>query len=103
MASSININQNNNTVSLQDQNRKITISDNVHEKTVNITQPVTNVVNVTTIGPQGPQGPQFSSTATSLNDSNKVNNSVVYFDSSSGTFKADQTRTVENLVDGGNF
>jgi hypothetical protein len=34
---------------------------------------------------------------------NKVNNSVVYFDSTSGTFKADQTRTVENLVDGGNF
>ena len=56
MASSINVNQNNNTVSLQDQNRKITISDNVHEKTVNITQPVTNVVNVATIGPQGPKG-----------------------------------------------
>ena len=45
----------------------------------------------------------FAATGTSLNDSNKVNNSVVYFDSSSGTFKADQTRTVENLVDGGNF
>ena len=59
--------------------------------------------NVVTVATQGPQGPRFSSTATSLNDSNKVNNSVVYFDSSSGTFKADQTRTVENLVDGGNF
>ena len=60
----------------------------------------TSVVSVTT---QGPQGPQFSTTGTNLNDSNKVNNSVVYFDSTSGTFKADQTRTVENLVDGGNF
>ena len=60
----------------------------------------TSVVTVTT---QGPQGPQFSATGTNLNDSNKVNNSVVYFDSTSGTFKADQTRTVENLVDGGNF
>ena len=60
----------------------------------------TNVVTVATLGPQGPQ---FSTTGTNLNDSNKVNNSVVYFDSSSGTFKADQTRTVENLVDGGNF
>ena len=59
--------------------------------------------NVVTVATQGPQGPQFSSTGTSLNDSNKVNNSVVYFDSTSGTFKADQTRTVENLVDGGNF
>lgn len=56
MASSINVNQNNNTVSLQDQNRKITITDNVQEKTVNVTQPVTNVVNVVTLGPTGPQG-----------------------------------------------
>jgi hypothetical protein len=55
MASSININQNNNTVSLQDQNRKITITDNVHEKTVNITQPITSVVSVNT-GAQGIQG-----------------------------------------------
>ena len=47
--------------------------------------------NVVTVATQGPQGPQFSSTGTSLNDSNKVNNSVVYFDSSSGTFKADST------------
>ena len=59
--------------------------------------------NVVTVATQGPQGPQFSTTGTNLNDSNKVNNSVVYFDSSSGTFKADSTRTVENLVDGGNF
>ena len=57
-------------------------------------------VEITTVGPQGPS---FSNTDTTLNDSNKVNNSVVYFDSSSGTFKADSTRTVENLVDGGNF
>ena len=75
---------------------------------VSITTPrntvtVNGETNVVTVSTQGPQGPQFSSTATSLNDSNKVNNSVVYFDSSSGTFKADQTRTVENLVDGGNF
>ena len=59
--------------------------------------------NVVTVATQGPQGPQFRTTGTNLNDSNKVNNSVVYFDSTSGTFKADQTRTVENLVDGGNF
>ena len=58
---------------------------------------------VVTVATQGPQGPQFSTTGTNLNDSNKVNNSVVFFDQASGTFKADQTRTVENLVDGGNF
>ena len=60
MASSININQNNNTVSLQDQNRKITIKDNIQEKTINVTQPVTNVVNVVTLGPTGPEGPPGS-------------------------------------------
>ena len=59
--------------------------------------------NVVTVATRGPQGPQFGTTNSILNDNNKVNNSVVYFDQSSGTFKADQTRTVENLVDGGNF
>ena len=58
---------------------------------------------VVTVATQGPQGPSFATSGTTMNDSNKVNNSVVYFDSASGTFKADQTRTVENLVDGGNF
>ena len=64
---------------------------------------VNGETNVVTVATQGPQGPAFAATGISLNDSNKVNNSVVYFDSTSGTFKADQTRTVENLVDGGNF
>ena len=66
---------------------------------------VSQVSAVTTVEltPAGPQGPAFATSVTTLDDSNKVNNSVVYFDSSSGTFKADSTRTVENLVDGGNF
>tara|TARA_Y100000114_G_scaffold28132_1_gene23808 strand:- start:191 stop:415 length:225 start_codon:yes stop_codon:yes gene_type:complete len=66
---------------------------------------VSQVSDVTTveITTQGPQGPAFATTGTTLDDSSKVNNSVVYFDSTSGTFKADATRTVENLVDGGNF
>lgn len=58
---------------------------------------------VVTVATQGPQGPAFAATGTSLDDSAKVNNSVVYFHQSSGTFKADATRTVENLVDGGNY
>jgi len=59
--------------------------------------------NVVTVATPGPQGPSFATSSTPLNDSNKVNNSIVYFDSTAGTFKADQTRTVENLVDGGNY
>ena len=57
-------------------------------------------VEVTTVGPQGPT---FSSSGATLDDSSKVNDSVVYFDSSSGTFKADSTTTKLTLVNGGNF
>ena len=64
---------------------------------------VNGETNVVTVATPGPQGPSFATSSTPLNDSNKVNNSIVYFDSTAGTFKADQTRTVENLVDGGNF
>ena len=52
---------------------------------------------------QGPQGPTFSTSGATLDDSAKVNDSVVYFDSTSGTFKADATTTKLTLVDGGNF
>tara|TARA_A200000159_G_C7227463_1_gene298765 strand:- start:131 stop:370 length:240 start_codon:yes stop_codon:yes gene_type:complete len=70
------------------------------KNTVEVTENPTTTV---TIATQGAQGESFAVSGTSLNDSNKVNNSVVYFDSTSATFKADNTRTVENLVDGGNF
>ena len=66
---------------------------------------VRQVSDVTTVEltPQGPQGPAFATTGTTLDDSNKVDGSVVFFDSSSGTFKADSTTTKLTLVDGGNF
>ncbi len=58
---------------------------------------------VVTVATRGPAGPTFSSSGVTLDDSGKVNNSVVFFDQTSGTFKANATRTVENLVDGGSF
>ena len=66
---------------------------------------VSQVSDVTTVEltTQGPQGPAFATTGTTLDDSAKVNDSVVYFDSTSGTFKADATTTKLTLVDGGNF
>ena len=66
---------------------------------------VSQVSDVTTVEvtTQGPQGPQFASSGATLDDSAKVNDSVVYFDSTSGTFKADATTTKLTLVDGGNF
>ena len=66
---------------------------------------VSQVSDVTTvdIATQGPQGPTFSSSGTTLNDSSKVDGSVLYYDDSSGTFKADTTTTKLTLVNGGNF
>ena len=57
-------------------------------------------VEITTAGPQGPQGEGFDIT---LNHASKVNNSIMYYQQSSDTLRLDATRTVENLVDGGNF
>ena len=66
---------------------------------------VSQVSDVTTVEvtTQGPQVPQFASSGATLDVSAKVNDSVVYFDSTSGTFKADATTTKLTLVDGGNF
>jgi hypothetical protein len=54
------------------------------------------VVTVTTAGPQGAKG-------LDLDDSAKVDKSVVYYDSASGKFKADDTWTINTIVLGGNF
>ena len=66
---------------------------------------VSQVSDVTTVEltTAGPQGPSFAVSGTTMDDSAKVNDSVVYFDSSSGTIKADATTTKLTLVDGGNF
>ena len=54
------------------------------------------VVTVTTAGPQGAKG-------LDLVDSAKVDKSVVYYDSASGKYKADDTWTINTIVLGGNF
>jgi hypothetical protein len=66
---------------------------------------VSQVSDVTTVEvtTAGPQGPSFTTSNTSLNDSNKVDGSIVFFDESSGTFIADSTTTKLTLVNGGNF
>ena len=74
--SNINITQNKNTVTVNGETRVVTV------KTA------------------GPQGAGFD---IPLNHSSKVNNSIMYYQQSSDTLRLDATRTVENLVDGGNF
>ena len=75
----------------------INISQTKNKVTVN---GETRVVTVKTAGPQGIQGPGFDIT---LNHAGKVNNSIMYYQQSADTLRLDATRTVENLVDGGNF
>jgi len=76
--------------------------------TVNITTTKNTVTvnegdsTVVTVATQGPQGPSFASSGATLNDSARVDGSVVHFDQASGTFIADTT-TKLSLVDGGNF
>ena len=70
------------------------------KNTVTVNEGDTTVVTVVT---RGPAGQTFSLSGLTLDDSAKVDDSVVYFDSSSGTFKADATTTKLTLVDGGNY
>ncbi len=66
---------------------------------------VSQISDVTTVEvvTQGAQGATFSSSNTTMVDDNKVDGSLVRFSSSNGTFIADSTVTVTNIVDGGNF
>ena len=57
-------------------------------------------VEITTAGPQGPSG---SIEGLTFDVSAKVDGSVLYYDSTSGNFKADTTTPKLTLVDGGNF
>ena len=58
----------------------------------------TNTVEITTAGPQGPAAAGFI-----FNGDAKVDKSLVYYDSSSGEFKADDTWTISTIVKGGDF
>lgn len=70
-----------------------------------VTVPETSVVTALTAGPQGPQGPQgpVGPGGIVVNDTAKVNKSIVYYDAPSSSFKADATWTTDTIVDGANF
>lgn len=87
-----------------------TVNVTTTENTVSVTEngtstvvktPVTTVVTATTAGPQGPQG--LAGEGFDLDQTAKVDKSVVYYDSASGKFKADDTWTINTIVLGGNF
>ena len=60
----------------------------------------TRVVTVKVAGPQGPQGEGFDIL---LDHTDKQDNSVMYYNASSGKLKLDSTTTKLTLVNGGNF
>lgn len=78
-----------------------TVSVTTEGKTTVVKTPVTTTVTATTAGPIGPQGP--AGIGTTISDSAKVDKSVVYYDSTAGTYKADDTWTISTIVLGGNF
>jgi len=71
----------------------VNITTNKNTVTVN---GETSVVTVSTQGPQG-------ANASIVDVDNAVNRSIVYYDSTTSSLKADTTWTTSNLVDGGNF
>jgi len=75
----------------------INITQNKNTITVN---GETRVVTVKTAGPQGPQGAGLGIT---LDHSAKVDNSVMYYQASSGKLILDDNVTKLKLVNGGNF
>ena len=75
----------------------INITQNKNTVTVN---GETRVVTVKTAGTQGPKGDGFDIL---LEHSDKVDNSVMYYNASSGKLKLDSTTTKTTLVNGGNF
>lgn len=66
-----------------------------NKNTVTVDESNSSVIEVST---QGPQGSSFP-----LSDDNKVNKSIIYYDSTAGTYKADSTWTTNTITDGGNF
>ena len=67
-----------------------------NKNTVTIDENNSSVITVATQGPQG-------ANASIVNVDNAVNKSIVYYDSTSSSLKADATWTTDTLTDGGNF
>ena len=73
----------------------VNITETNNKVTVN--QGDTTVVTVSTQGPQG------ASAVDEINIDNAVNKSIVYYDGSSSSLKANNTWTTDTLTNGGSF
>ena len=77
-----------------------TVNITTSKNTVTVDESTNSVIKVSTVGPQGPS---FASSTATMVDTNRVNKSIIYYDSASGSYKADSTWTTSTLTDGGNF
>lgn len=84
------------TVNVTTTNNTVTVTKDGSSTVVQ--NPVTTTVTATTAGPQGASG-----LGTTVDDAAKVDKSVIYYDSASGSFKADDIWTINTIVLGGNF
>ena len=73
-----------------------TVNITTNKNTVTIDEDNSSVITVATQGPQGAQG-------TTIDIDNAVNKSIVYYDGSSSSLKANNTWTTDTLTNGGNF
>ena len=74
-----------------------TVNITTSKNTVTVDESNSSVITVATQGPQG------ASAADEINVDNAINKSIVYYDSTSSSLKADATWTTSSLTNGGNF
>jgi len=74
-----------------------TVNITTNKNTVTVDESNSSVITVTTQGPQG------ASAVDEINVDNAVNKSIVYYDGSSSSLKANNTWTTDTLTNGGNF
>jgi hypothetical protein len=77
---------------------QVTVTDDATASSTVISATSIETVTALTSGPQGPPGLGLA-----LNESAKVDKSLVYYDFPSQQFKADANVTAFTLTDGGNF
>ena len=71
-----------------------------NKNTVTIDESNSSVIEVAT---KGAQGPSFALSTATMVDTNRVNKSIIYYDSTAGSYKANSTWTTDTLTNGGNF
>lgn len=85
------------TVNVTSVSSNVVVTENGTTTVVSV--PETSVITAIAVGPQGPPG----SGGIVVNDTAKVDKSVVYYDASTSSYKADATWTTLTIVDGANF